>query len=115
MEETSKKAVRLVLRESDSFRVINGGGAFGGISPLGLIYAAIYNDLPMIPSEVTQEVGSDGVLGKETKRIINVGVDRRLEVGILMNAMVAKSFADWLLSQVEKLEAINKGEVSKVE
>lgn len=115
MEEPSKKAIRFVLRESDSFRVINGCGAFGGISPIGLIYAAIYNDLPMIPSEMTQEVGPDGALGKETKRTIDPGVDRRLEVGILMNAMVAKSFAEWLLSQVEKLEAINKGEVSKVE
>lgn len=43
------KTVSFAHRESQSFRVIHVDGAFGGLTPNGKLYAAMYSQIPPNP------------------------------------------------------------------
>jgi hypothetical protein len=91
-------------RESKLFRVVNVDGAFGGLTPTGKVYAAIYSQLPPIPDAVVQEINEQGQLGAELQRLGGKSIDRILEVGLVMDLNVAKAIRKWLDRKISDLE-----------
>jgi hypothetical protein len=100
------KTVKFEQFESNNFRVVHADGAFGGPTPSGLLYAVFFSQTPPIPKEVAYEVKDDGNLGDEISsgRSSSSAIQRRIEVGVLMDLNTAKAFYQWLGQQIEQLE-----------
>jgi len=96
-------------RKSNYFRVIHADGAFGGLTPDGNVFFTLYSDHPPIPDETIQSVMADGTLGQEVleKRVITQGVERELEVSVVMPLSTAKALRDWLDERIRILESLN--------
>lgn len=92
--------------KSNHFRVAHGDGAVGGVTPSGLIHACFYSERPAIPTVVTQSVSPAGELGGEISRSGRDGIVRELEVDVLMSLQVARSFRQWLDTQIAQLESL---------
>jgi len=95
-------------REGQQFHVIHVDGIFGGPTPRGLLYATLFTELPPVPSEVTQELLPSGTLGKELSRSSDPAIQRRIEVGLIMDVQMCKAMRDWLSTQVDILESLGK-------
>lgn len=102
------KTTSFLHRESPSFRVVHVDGAFGGLTPTGKVYAAMYSQLPPIPTLVVQEVSEEGKLGDEVQREISPHIDRVLEVGLVMDLSTATVFRDWLDRKITELQELVK-------
>lgn len=102
------KRVRFHYLKSQLWRVVHVDGAIGGITPRGMIHAAIYNERPAIPQVTEQEVSPEGVLGAQTLSEGKEGVVRELDVDLVMSKQAAIELRDWLakrVSELDKLEA----------
>ena len=91
------------LKASD-YRSIHADGAFGGITPSGEIFCSFYIERPAIPQTIQQELGPDGVLGKEVARTQKHGVIREVPCGITMNLRTAEAVSAWLLSRIDEVK-----------
>jgi hypothetical protein len=107
-DRTPLKSLTFKHREDQQFRVIHVDGIFGGPTPRGLLYATLFTELPPLPSEVTHELLPSGTLGKELGRSNDAAIQRRIEVGLIMDVQVCKAIRDWLSAQVDILESLSK-------
>jgi hypothetical protein len=87
------------------FRVVHADGAIGGITPNRSIFLSLFSERGAIPQMVVQEMNSDGTLGVEKKRVGKDGLVREVEVGVMLSGPAAKRIAQWLLKQVQILDA----------
>jgi hypothetical protein len=112
--------------KSNDFRVIHADGAFGGLTPQGLVFVTLYAERPPIPTRIGYTVAQDGQghikLGDELKeeRVCRDGIVRDLEVGVMMSVAVAESLRDWLSVRIaqaretfETAPAAQEGEDTK--
>jgi hypothetical protein len=88
--------------KSNYFRVIHVNGAFGGFSPDGSVFMAIYSERPTLPDVTVQTVESTGQLGAEIieQRKGREGIVRELEVGLSMDIKTARSLVKWLEERI---------------
>jgi hypothetical protein len=87
------------------FRVVHADGAIGGLTPNRSIFLSLFSERGAIPQIVEQALNADGTLGDEKKRVGKEGLVREVEVGVMLSGPAAKRIADWLLKQVQILEA----------
>jgi hypothetical protein len=100
--------VEFQINRSNLFRIVHADGVFGGIAPTGLIFMNFYSQLPPVPNRIFHEVEEDGKLGKEitAKRSGSTALVRELEVGVLIDVAVAKSFIQWLQDKIAAVEQL---------
>jgi hypothetical protein len=100
------QTVAFQINRSSLFRIVHADGVFGGLAPTGLIFINFYSQVPPIPDRVFHEIGPDGKLGRELveKRSGSTAIVRELEMGVLIDVAVAKSFIQWLQEQVAAVE-----------
>ena len=113
---TAKKAasnsrprkVKFQFIKSPQFREILATGAFGGITPKGLIHVAFYNERAPIPQEMVMAVHPDGRLGDEVigERKEKKDIVRNVEAGIYMDLGTARDFRKWLDEKIQTLEGL---------
>ena len=98
--------------KSPQFQAVHVDGAIGGLTPRGLLHAAIYAERVAIPTSTTQPVLADGRLGDEiqSERVGKEGVVRELQVDLMMDLNAAQSLYKWLGDNLSKLEALLKEE-----
>ena len=94
------------MLKSNFFRVAHADGAFGGITPYGSVHITFYSERNPLPQVLTHAVTDKGQLGPEISRRGKSGVVRELEIDIVMNAVVARSFRKWLDEKIAELEAL---------
>ena len=101
--------------KSNHFRTIHVNGAFGGFSPDGSIFLAIYSERPVLPDVTVQTIESNGQLGKEImeQRKGLQGVVRELEAGLAMDVRTAKTLVDWLTERIKIAESIAQSYTSE--
>ena len=83
-------------------------GIFGGLTPNGLIHMDVWNQRFPIPKQSVHAVTPDGKLGEELrdKRTTRDAIAvREVEVGIVLDANVARELISWL---EEKLNALDQ-------
>lgn len=93
--------LRFHFVKSSQFRVVHADGAWGGITPQGLISLAAYSERFPIPTTVDHKVDPDGKLGAEVRRTGRDGVLREVEVDLLMSVEVAESFVEFLSRHIK--------------
>lgn len=101
-----KKSVRFHWTTSNHYRVVHADGAFGGITPYGAIFFSLYSDHPPIPEITVQPVTDEGLLGPEIAegKVSNEGIEREVEVGVVMALQTATALRDWLNDRIRLVE-----------
>jgi len=99
---------------SNHYRVIHADGAFGGITPTGLINMNIFSERRPLPDLNVYKITDDNKIGEEIMemRVGKNGVIREVESGILIDLEKAESLAKWLNDKITELKNIvqNKGD-----
>lgn len=92
--------------KSSLYRTVHADGAYGGMTPRGLIDVSFYSERRPIPNYLVHSITPAGALGPEIRdeRISKSGVIRELEVGVIFDLASAKSFLEWFKAQVDELE-----------
>jgi hypothetical protein len=92
--------------KSKYFRVVYATGAFGGITPQGMIHACLYNERTAIPRRVRHTMDSEGRLS-ETFEVIETreGLVREMEIDLILDLATAKSLRNWLDKKIDQLTA----------
>jgi hypothetical protein len=121
-EKSPPGALRFHYIKGNFFRVVHADGGIGGLTPNRNIFLSLFSERAAIPRIVEQAVNPDGTPGQERKTVGKEGLVREVEVGVMLSGQAAKGIADWLLKQVEILEAsepqqglLAKSEASSVE
>lgn len=104
---TDKTKVKFHYIKSNSFRVVHVDGAFGGLTPAGLIFVSLYSERGAIPQTMVHDVTEAGQVGAERQeeRVGKDGIVREVEVGATMSVETATNFVKWLQ---EKIDLVNK-------
>lgn len=92
------------FEKGNFFRVIHVDGAFGGISPTGLLHMAVYNERSPVPKKIVQKVDESGKLGSEIpeRRNVRSGVFRELEADLVFTIETAVALRDWLDDKIKQ-------------
>jgi len=104
-ENAPSGAVTYHYIKGNFFRVVHADGAIGGLTPNRSIFLSLFSERGAIPQMVEQALNPDGTLGDEKKRMGKEGLVREVEVGAMLSGPAAKRIAEWLLKQVQILEA----------
>lgn len=105
-EETTKGKLNFHYIKSNAYRLVAIDGAYGGITPKGKIFAAVYTERVPIPQTVSYEVIGDN-LGEEIveERTGKRGLVREVEIGMMLDLPTAQAFHVWLGEKIESLQA----------
>lgn len=105
-KQATPKQITVDYIKSNAFRVVHGDGIFGGLTPSLDIHIDFWSHRQPIPQRSLFEVTEDGKLGSELKdeRIVRADMVREVEVGVVLDVNVAKSFIEWLQDKVKQIE-----------
>jgi hypothetical protein len=114
-DNSTPSTIKFHYVKSNYFRVIHGDGLFGGFTPSGDIFFSVYSERAPLP-DVTVQAIEHGNLGKEiiAQRVSSDGIVRELEVGVSMNAKVARSLIVWLEERVKIAEQFQEQQAQQV-
>lgn len=93
--------------KTNDFRTNFASGAFGGITPQGLIDMNFYVERPVIPKRVVVDYSNSQ--NKIEKTISSEGLDgivREVFGGIVLNKVTAQGLVVWLKDKIENIEKI---------
>lgn len=82
-------------------------GAYGSVTPQGLVMACLFNEHMPIPTETTHNI-IDGhkIVGKPEKSIVKEGFEREIDVTIYLVPDVARNIGNWLVEKADEAEAL---------
>jgi len=97
--------VRFHFIKSNFYRVIHVDGAYGGLTPRGGIFFALYSERVPIPQITVHKITNDTTLGEEIQeeRQAKDGIVREVETGIAMDLAAAEGFHKWLGERISEL------------
>jgi len=103
----TKQEVQFHFIKSPDYKEVLVDGAFGGISAVGRIVAAVYSERPFIPKSVVYEIDGN-VLGKELPemRESKDGLIRSIGAILYFDRASAVAMRDWLTQKIEELDAL---------
>ena len=90
--------------KSPGFRSVHADGVWGGATPRGYITMSFYSERFPIPQKLVFEHTPEGRLGKEISRQSRDGLIREVDVEVMMDLEMAKSFRVWLDDKIQFLE-----------
>lgn len=103
----SPDRVRFHYIKGNQFRTIYIDGVYGGLTPSGLIQAAVYSERSPIPEQTVHMI-EGGRLGREIReeRTSRDGPVRELEVSLVMNREQAQNLVDWLTDKINVIDTL---------
>ena len=95
---------------SSNFRELHVDGAYGGITPRGLINLNFYAEKFPIPKSSNFKIipGSNSVETIENSSESNSGIIREYEIGVYLDINVAKNIVEFLKNKISELEQLNE-------
>lgn len=104
------KTITIHNKILDSYKIIHVDGAFGGITPQGLINLSFYSERVPIPQASDFEILDDGKIGNfiQNSPGSKTGILREYQVGIYMNIQIAKALVDLLNLKLKEYEELTK-------
>jgi hypothetical protein len=100
--DQAAKGLPVYYSKGNLFRVIHVDGIYGGptIAP-GEIQMAVFTQRFPYPDMTMQGTNGDEILAE---RVTKAGLERELEVSLIMNLQTAKSIRDWLERSIKFVE-----------
>jgi len=97
------KSITFSFKRVPDYRIVLATGAFGGVTPSGLIKMDLFTEYVPPPETVEQEIAEDGSLGTEIRRGPNERhVTRDLQIGVMMTSDSAERIGNWLLQRAKQ-------------
>lgn len=98
--------LRIAFEKDTNFKDFFAEGAFGGVTPSGMIRFMLYCDQAPDPIALHHRVDDDGSLGSELEdqREMPDGFVRLLKAGVTMTPPAAEALARWLQGKVDLLK-----------
>lgn len=112
MEQPDKKQpdqLRIHNKISNNFHELHVDGAFGGITPRGLLNINFYAERLPIPKATDFKVTNNKLENIGDSADSKKGIIREFEVGIYMTIDAAKQLHKWLEDNIDKFNKL-KGE-----
>ncbi len=95
----------IAYTKSDRCRTILVDGAWGGVAPDGSVYAALYTQQYVIPSEAIVEVdGTSGFATGEQSHPPEIG--REVQVELRMTPQEARTLGNWFLGKAAEADKV---------
>ena len=91
----------------NGLRVVHVDGAWGGITPQGLVHLGLFSEYVEPPASVTYAAGPAGQ-AQEIQRTGGGSVTRELEVIAIMSPNVARAVRDWLDTRIGEVDKISE-------
>ena len=108
-EESTRAAQALTfdIIKGNLFRGIHADGAWGGLTPQGLMAVTFYTERFPIPKQISHVV-RDGKVAEELleARMTRENIVREAECCIYMSVKIAESLRDFLSGQIEQYKQI---------
>jgi hypothetical protein len=99
--------------KSPDFKSFYATGAYGGISPNGLISMAYYVERSPIPRKTVYNLEENGKIGKELTELVESknGIIREVDCNILFDIGTARNIRSWLDNHIKILEELEKKQI----
>jgi hypothetical protein len=107
----NKISVDIHFIKNNDFKTVLATGAFGGISPNGLINMNIFTERTPIPNKISYQIDSKNPAldsSNETGTEGKAGIIREVQFGMLIDIQTAKNISAWLNSQISQLDQLTK-------
>lgn len=104
-EKIIETEITVYNKISHNFRELHVDGAYGGLTPKGLININFYAERFPIPKSIVHNLLDKTSIDSEDSK---VGLIREFEFGIYMDLNVAKQISDFLLNKISEFEQITK-------
>jgi hypothetical protein len=107
MKELEENKIKVLFSQSRDYRKISATGVWGGPTPSGEILCNFFIESLGYPDELEITISSLGK--KELERPIfkddkeGRTFVREMQIGILLNPLVAKSIGEWLSKKAEEM------------
>jgi hypothetical protein len=107
-KESDPTRVSFEFIKGTYFRVIHVDGAWGGLTPKGMMSIAVYSERLPIPQKTVQSVLPDGSLGPELieERVSRQSIIRELEADLIMDLSTAQILHAWLGDKIEQAKML---------
>jgi hypothetical protein len=101
--EQPPRELRIRFSKSQFARTIYADGAWGSVTGQGNIHMALYSEHLSLPEENILFLDSDG-RGREQSESTAKGLQREIEVEIIMSPRIAKAIRKWLDTKIQEAE-----------
>jgi hypothetical protein len=99
-----QRRISYKYEKHSDYRVIFANGVIGGATPRGDIKFDMFIEYLEVPEHTEHSITPDGIGPEVDRTPRNPPFTRQSQVGVIMSPGQARSFAYWLLSQVDALE-----------
>lgn len=107
MEKKKKEnEITVYNKISHNFRELHVDGAYGGLTPKGLININFYAERFPIPKSIIHNLLDRTTQDSEDSEDSKEGIIREFEFGIYMDLNVAKQISDFLLNKITEFEEL---------
>ncbi len=103
--------LKLIYQKTNNYRVYHTDGIYGGITPNGNVYMAIFNERRPIPQIEEYDVESGKAVLKSSEG--KDGIIREVEAGLIFNYPTLILLRDWMNDKIKQFEGKFKPEESK--
>lgn len=100
--------LKIIYVKAPNFRASLINGAYGGVSPSGMINANFFLDQGVMPNMQVVEITDSGKLGDIIEEVKEGDIYRETQFGALMDVKTAKLIIKWLQEKVEEQEKLLK-------
>lgn len=104
-EDKDKRTINFYNKIRPNYRQVHVDGAFGGITPRGLISIQFFAERFPLPKSTTFEINEEK-LGEKISEEKKEGIIREYDFGVYMDLQTAKEFMSWLSNTIEALEKV---------
>jgi len=87
-------------------RVIHVDGAWGGLTPRGDVYMALYSEHQPTPDQTVYRQNPDGVTASEVSTDSIEGVIREIDVEAILTYQGAIALRDWLNDRIKNIDEV---------
>lgn len=103
--EKPSSAIQFHYIKNPAFRVLHVDGAYGGITPRGLIHCAVYSERPAIVRIAEQDFDAVASRPVGDQRTVDSreGIVRELDADLMMSLPTAMELRDWLTLRIDEL------------
>lgn len=107
-EKIEKNEVLIHYLKTNNYKTVFVDGAYGGITPKGLLHMDLYLERHPIPKTSKIKIDDSGNLLDEEVQEKKQGIVREVQCGLAMDINTAISIRDWINTKLEQYEKLFK-------
>ncbi len=106
--KTKPKEMEFHFLKTNNYRSFYIDGAFGGITPSGLLAMDLFLERRPTPRKMIHAIEENGKLGSVIEKETKEGIIREIECGLIMNIDTAIKIKDWLDGKINEYNKMMK-------